>query len=139
MENLGGSSLKVQTIGYSFVSRLKDFIRVWDDVDYSFNLNPAQYLIQFSGLPGATVDKLRNELDVVTDFQPDIIFLLVGTNDLFNHSAEATTQGIIDLTDTLHHVLNIKFVYMYIGHITYRLPSQQPSRYPVTLSNLMRK
>ena len=45
--------------------------------------------------------KLREQLDVVSDFQPDIVFLLVGTNDLYNDSVATTAQKIVDLTDTL--------------------------------------
>jgi hypothetical protein len=94
MANFGGSPLKMQIVGHSFVTRLKDFIRSGDGVDFFLNLRPSDYLIQFSGFPGATVGKLREQLDVVSDFQPDIVFLLVGTNDLYNDSVATTAQKI---------------------------------------------
>ena len=129
MASFGGSPLKIQIVGHSFVTRLKDFIRSGDGVDFFLNLRPSDYLIQFSGFPGATVGKLREQLDVVSDFQPDIVFLLVGTNDLYYDSVATTAQKIVDFTDTLRHMLNIKFVF--VGQVTYRLPPQQATRYPV--------
>ena len=47
------------------------------------NLNPREVMIQYSGLPGATVDKLkRHGMSGVQDFEPDIVVLEIGTNDL---------------------------------------------------------
>lgn len=104
MDKSGWTPLKIQNVGHSFVTKLKDFIRSTDDVNFFLYLSASDYLIQFSGFPGATVDTLRNKLDVVEDFQPDVVFLLVGTNDLYNNSVDSIAQKIVDMTDTLHKI-----------------------------------
>ena len=74
---------KVQLFGHSFVSRLKQFIREKPSLKYNLGLqgNPP---VQFSGYPGATIDKLKEKLAVVSDFSPDILIIVVGTNDIYN-------------------------------------------------------
>ena len=137
MASFGGKPLKIQIIGHSFVTRLKDFIRLNKDFTFFLNLRPMDYLVQFSGFAGASVSTLREKLDVVSDFEPDILFLLIGTNDLYNDSANSTAQKITDLVDTYHHILNIKYVF--VAQITYRLPPQQPTRYPVDIVSFNEK
>jgi len=96
------AAVKAQFFGHSYVRRLKNFIKDADDLDFNLNLRePA--LIQYSGFSGATVFKLRRELSAISDFEPDFVFLLVGTNDLTKPdiSPLQVSSAICDLVDTL--------------------------------------
>ncbi|KAL4238778.1 hypothetical protein ACF0H5_003485 [Mactra antiquata] len=95
-------SVNIQIFGHSFVKRLKDFIRRSEDISFSLGLS-GNHLIQYSGIPGATVEVLRRNLDLVKDFQPDILILLIGTCDIYNRnlSAECVANKIIDFVDYL--------------------------------------
>lgn len=73
----------IQIFGHSFVKRLKCFLR--EQVQLRFNLNlSSSPLVQYSGYSGAVVGTLRSNLTDIVDFSPDIVVLLIGTNDLFN-------------------------------------------------------
>ncbi|KAH3738400.1 hypothetical protein DPMN_045033 [Dreissena polymorpha] len=95
-------SKKVYIFGHSFVNRLKDFIRHDPSLRYDFGLTGSP-MIQYTGFPGATVGRLRNNLENIVDFNPDIVVLVIGTNDIFdpNHSTLPVASAIRDLVDTL--------------------------------------
>ena len=76
-------AVRIQLFGHSFVSGLKRFIRTDERFKYNFNLQqPA--LVQYSGYSGARISTLRANMQVVEDYQPHIIILLVGTNDIYD-------------------------------------------------------
>lgn len=120
---------KVQLFGHSFIRRFKNFIRDTEDLCFSLNLDQRDFFIQYSGFPGARVRHLRGHLDVVSDFKPDLVFLVIGTNDLYDREARHTATEIVDLVDTLKFVLKVPEVV--VCQTLYRRVPSKPSRYPV--------
>ena len=127
----------MQIVGHSFVKRLKTFIASSADLSHSLNLPPGKFLVQYSGFPGAQVHDLRAKLDVISDFQPDLVIMLVGTNDLFHHSPSHTAAQITDLVDTLRFVLKVPEVV--VCQTLNRGVPTTPSRYPVDVSEFAEK
>ena len=121
---------KVQLFGHSFVSRIKRFIREEPSLKYDLGLqgNP---LIQFSGYPGATIDRLREKLEVVSDFSPDILIILIGTNDIYdiNLTVDGIVDRLCDMVDYSLHFLQVPKVV--VGQILHRCTPSVRSRYPV--------
>lgn len=123
---------KIQFFGHSFIKRLKLFIQDSDDLNFNMNFREPK-LIQYSGFPGAQVETLRQNLTVVKDFDPDIIVLVVGTNDIYqpNKSPNSVAQAILDLTDTLLYVIGVKRVVVF--QVFHRIRPSRRTRYPVDL------
>ena len=79
------SALKVQLFGHSFVRHLKDFIR--HDTTLRFDLNLQGHpLVQYSWYSGARVDTLHDRLTVISDSKPEIVVLIIGTDDIYDSS-----------------------------------------------------
>ena len=122
---------KVQFFGHSFVKHLKTFIKNSTDLSYSLNLPGQDFMIQYTGLPGARVEDLRNNLDNVTDFKPDLLVLIIGTNDLFNRSPCQVTSNIVDLVDTLLFLHRVPKVV--VCQTLYRTPPARYTKYAVDI------
>ena len=75
---------RVQLFDHSYVRRLKDFIRESDNFTFTWDLQGPPP-IQYSGFPGADLNRLRNNIDVIEDFDSDVLFLFAGTNNLFHY------------------------------------------------------
>ena len=121
---------KIQIFGHSFVRRLKCFIR--DNSDYNFNLNRDGHpLVQYSGFPGATVTKLYNKVEHIVDFSPDLLFLVVGTNDVYDVSVstEDVANSIFNLAEVIHR--QSKTQRIVIVQVLHRHPPSVAVRYPV--------
>ena len=75
---------KVQILGHSFVTRFKTFIKQnLDQYSYILNLDPNDIMIQYTRTPGSYVHSLREKhLEDVKDFEPEIVILNIGSNDL---------------------------------------------------------
>lgn len=85
---------RVLVLGHSFVARFKAFLR--DNVSkftFSLNLDPKQFMIQYFGRPGATVSSIRRNLEIVGDFEPSIVILEIGSNDLCDSMTTAEEVG----------------------------------------------
>ncbi|KAH3816947.1 hypothetical protein DPMN_118472 [Dreissena polymorpha] len=104
-------SKKVYIFGHSFVKRLKDFIRDDPSLRYDLGLTGSP-MIQCTGFPGATVDRFRNNLEDIVDFIPDIVVLVIGTNDIYdqNQSTLSVASAIRDFANTLLFVHGIQQV-----------------------------
>ncbi|KAH3711068.1 hypothetical protein DPMN_070567 [Dreissena polymorpha] len=125
-------SKKVYIFGHSFVKRLKDFIRQDPSLRYDLGLTGSP-MIQYSGFPGATVDCLRNKLQDILDFVPDIVILVVGTNDIYNpnQSPLSVASAIRDFVDTLLFVHGIPRVI--VLQTLHRHSPTCHTRYPVDI------
>ena len=118
---MAAPTTKIQIFGHSFVCRLKCFIR--DNSDYAFNLNiDGHPLVQYSGFPGVTVTKLYNKIEHIVDFSPDLLFLVVGTNDIYDESVstEEVANSIFNLAEVIHH--QSKTQRIVIVQVLYRHP-----------------
>ncbi|KAH3849221.1 hypothetical protein DPMN_091617 [Dreissena polymorpha] len=125
-------SKKVYIFGHSFVKRLKDFIRHDPSLRYDLGVTGSP-MIQYSGFSSATVDHLRNNLDYILYFNPDIVVLVVGTNDIYNpnQSPLSVASAIRDLVDTLLFVHGIPQVI--VMQTLHRHASTCQTRYPVDI------
>jgi lysophospholipase L1-like esterase len=124
------SAVKVQLFGHSFVRRLREFIKNGSNQRYDLNIqrNP---LVQFSGISGATVPVLRQHLELVSDFSPDIVVLVIGTNDIFKSdvSPKSVACSITDLVDTLLFMIGVQKVI--VLQVLHRCNPSIRSNYPV--------
>ncbi|KAH3833698.1 hypothetical protein DPMN_107010 [Dreissena polymorpha] len=124
------SPLKVQLFGHSFVRHLKDFIR--HDSTLRFNLNLHGHpLVQYSGFSGARVETLHHRLTEISDFEPEIVVLIIGTNDIYDSSCSilSVANKIEDLVRTLLFELNVRYVV--VMQCLHRCTPQVSSKYPV--------
>ncbi|KAH3866884.1 hypothetical protein DPMN_030007 [Dreissena polymorpha] len=122
--------LKVQLFGPSFVKRLKDYIQNDSSQRHDLNLQ-GNALVQYSGFPGATVKELRRHLEVVSDFSPDILVLIIWTIDFSNSDVtpESVARDIENLIDTLLFVIGVgKVIVLQVLH---RQVPLSHTRYPV--------
>ena len=74
---------RVLVLGHSFIARFKSFLR--DNVSkftFSLNLDPKQFMIQYFGRAGATVFRIRRNLEIVGDFEPSILFYSILSHNL---------------------------------------------------------
>ena len=120
---------RIQIFGHSFVCHLKRHIRGTDGA-FHLNINGPP-LIQYTGFPGATVSVLRDNLDVVADFNPHIVILVIGTNDIYDvvNSPNTVAQQIVDLVDTLLFITGVHKVI--VLQTLHRQRSVRYTRYPV--------
>ena len=93
----------MQLFGHSFITHFKRFIRTnASDFDYNLNLDKREVMIQFSGYPGALVEALIHwGLSNVYDFEPDLVVLEIGTNDLLSSPPETVANAIVSLVNSL--------------------------------------
>lgn len=126
-------TVKILLYGHSFVSNLRTFIRHESELSFSFNLDPARFLIQFSAFPGARTSTLKSDkcLESVQDFEPDIVILFVGTCDIYNatESPNSVAEQICSLAETLNSRMNVKQVI--VMQTVHRILAQIATRYPV--------
>ena len=94
--------------GHSFVRHLRQHIHDSETLNFHLGLHGPP-LVQYSGYSGATVHTLRNQLEDVSDFSPDILVLVIGTNDIYNNNEtpESEANQIMDLVDNLLFIIGV--------------------------------
>ena len=124
------SVLKTLILGHSFVRHFKNFIKSrMPDYNFTLKLDPREVMIQYSGKSGATVGSLRLcQLPDVKDFEPQLVILDIGTNDLSHPSGnpEKLALDIEKLVDTLLKDYNVQHVV--VIQILHRFRTSRPSR-----------
>ena len=104
---------QVLILGQSFIRRLRDFI-VKNAPDYHLNLNlTGSVAVQWHGVGGRTIAKVRQfDLGEVLRFRPDIVFLLIGTNDLAQLGMSPLTVGLAieDFVRLLHDEYGVRLI-----------------------------
>ena len=96
--------IKVMIAGHSFIANLKSYIRknLCADINFSLGLDPREIMIQYSDRRGGSLETFRQyQLESVKDFEPEIVVLQLGSNDLCNPE-----QSVGNFTDTYHSVIN---------------------------------
>ena len=74
---------KVMILGHSFVRRLNS------DLSQNFDFKVKECSVRLFGTGGRTVKKVRqHDMRLIEKFDPDILILELGTNDLSNLSPE---------------------------------------------------
>ena len=99
---------KVLVFGHSFVRRLHRDLTTQFGV---LNFNLPDVSIKLHGIGGRTVDKLvKYDFGYVQKFQPNIVILEVGTNDLLLMKPETVGSKIDDLVHLLLGVTSIRVI-----------------------------
>ena len=102
---------KVLVFGHSFVRRLHRDLMTHFDMRAAQNFNLPDVSIKLHGIGGRTVDKLIHyDFGYVQKFQPNIVILEVGTNDLPFMKPETVGSKIEDLVRLLLGVTSIKVI-----------------------------
>lgn len=100
---------KIQLFGYSFVSRLwvtvdnpDHLIFIWTFTDFPLYNTPATQELRF-------VLHVASWKTSIIYFSPDMLLLVIGTNDIYNNSEtpESVAWHVCDLVDTLFFVIGI--------------------------------
>ena len=77
------NTANILILGHSFVRRLQTFLTEHHDRRAAHNMNLPHENISFLGIGGRTVSKMLSfDLDKIKAFQPKVIILELGTNDL---------------------------------------------------------
>ncbi len=126
-------AVRIQIFGHCFVSRLKSFIPTDEKFNYNLNIHqPA--LVPYAGHSGAKIPKLRNSLETIEDFEPHIVILIIGTNDLYDidNSPQSVTQQIMDLLDHILFTFGVQKTIVY--PVLHRMETTILTRWPVYVS-----
>lgn len=128
-------AVKTLILGHSFVSRFKAFLREHQgQFSYSLNLSPQQCMVQYAGYPGGMVPGIRSgKLETVSDFEPQLIVLDLGTNDLCNpaNTPDSVAQSLYILSKHLIHTMGVKTIV--VMQILHHCRPSRPVRYPVNV------
>lgn len=121
---------RILVLGHSFVWRMAKFVAetTLPCVDSSFQL-PVGPVIQFHGIGGRTPLKLRQfDLSAVSKFQPTIVILEIGSNDLCdaNTNVPSLANSIFQLVQLLR--LQFSVTHIIVSQILPR--AKPPSRVP---------
>ena len=105
---------RILVLGHSFVWRLEKFIKEaqFNCLDQHFAVAD-NVLVRFHGIGGRTVDSLRNfDLPVITSFQPTLVILEIGSNDLCNprSAVPIIAANILQLLQLLHYAFNVRHI-----------------------------
>lgn len=95
---------RVLILGHSFVHRLYSFIDSTSSPALTLSLGLTEPLqVKWHGVGGRTIAKvLAFDLHVVESFQPHIVILELGTNDLTHLDPATVGSSLEDLTQVLH-------------------------------------
>ena len=133
---------KVLLLGHSFIAGFKRFLQDRDTAEHNvtLNLSHAEFLIQFSGRRGASIPRIRANLEIVEDFNPEICILQAGTNDICakplnaadSYWEEWVAGNLFALAQHLVNKCMVKRVV--IMQILKRVEPTRPVKYPVDVN-----
>lgn len=130
-------SEQILILGHSFISRLKIFAskRPHHSVDLNMGLNPNNEKVLMEGFPGGNLQTMKTRgMKVVHRFNPQIVVLQIGSNDLCNHTntVQDVARGIIELAITLKFSHGIKKVC--ILQVLHKVPPKKRTRHQVDIT-----
>ena len=104
---------RVLVLGDSFIRRLRLFLSR-DSHHFSVDLKLShRAFIKWHGVGGRTVSKtLHLDLNVIESFQPEIIIMQLGSNDLTDSDPLHVGSAIEDFVRLLHDTYGVKVVYV---------------------------
>ena len=97
-------------------------------------------MIQFSGRRGASIYRIRSDLEIVADFQPHVCILQAGTNDIGakpKHMKDSDWEEHVagHLYALAEHLAtNYKVERVVVMQILHRLQPLRPVRHPVDIT-----
>ncbi|MES9971265.1 MAG: SGNH/GDSL hydrolase family protein [Candidatus Thiodiazotropha sp.] len=126
--------IRVLIVGHSFIANLKNYIRrnLSSEINYALGLHPKDVMIQYSDRRGGSLSTFRqHQLESVHDFEPHIVVLQLGSNDLCNR--QTTVENFTnDYHSVIKDLLNIyKVQRVVVLQILHRLEPARPVRYYV--------
>ena len=93
---------RVPILGHSFVHRLHSFIVSSSNLTLSLGI-AEPIVVKWHGIGGRTIAKvLAHDLRVVESFQPHLVILELGTNDLSHLDPTTVGSSLEDLAQVLH-------------------------------------
>ena len=100
--------VNVMLYGHSFVSRLYQFLTTRGA---TFDL-PSNYHIHLAGFPGLTLDKAKLNTQPIVQFNPDILILELGTNDLSHPDSipPQLAQDILSFAVSLFDICDVQLI-----------------------------
>lgn len=104
---------RVAIVGHSFISRLHSALR--NNVNFPDSFNIAGCDIRCYGRSGGTVNSLSNDIGLTQFlilFQPRVVILQIGGNDLSSVAPETLAYRIVDFTSYLKDNFNVQQVYV---------------------------
>ena len=107
------NTANILILGHSFVRRLQTFLTEHHDRRAALNMNLPHENISFLGIGGRTVSKMLSfDLDKIKAFQPKVIILELGTNDLcvVGQRPESVGSDIEHLVQVLHDYCGAEFI-----------------------------
>ena len=107
------NTANILILGHSFVRRLQTFLTEHHDRRATHNMNLPHENISFLGIGGRTVSKMLSfDLDKIKAFQPKVIILELGTNDLcvVVQRPESVGSDIEHLVQVLHDHCGEEFI-----------------------------
>lgn len=120
-------SPRIMVLGHSFVWRIAKFLAETPlpcvSVNFHLTMEPT---VQFHGIGGRTVTKLRQfDLSAVTAFNPNVLILEIGSNDLCN-----AKTNVADLTVNIFQLVQLFHFRFSVDHIIVSqiLPRRHPPR-----------
>ena len=100
-------------LGHSFVRRLQTFLTEHHNRCTAHNINLPHENVSFQGIGGRTVSKMLSfGLDKIKAFQPKVIILELGTNDLcvVGQHPQSVGSNIGHLVQVLHDHCGAEFI-----------------------------
>lgn len=111
---LSNDSHRILILGHSFVWRLEKFLRGTPLPCIDWHLSsPPPLQVKFYGVGGRTVHRLHtSNLHVVSSFQPHLVILEIGSNDLSNPHIPVPllAANILQLNQNLHYNFNVAHI-----------------------------
>ena len=102
-------------------------------ISINLNLDKREVMIRFSGYPGAMVKALiQRGLSENYDFEPDLVILDIGTNDLSSSPPETVANAIVSLVNSLLCTTNVKKVV--VLQVLHRFTPTMPVRQKVDIN-----
>lgn len=110
---------RVSIFGHSFVRRLGDYTNQ-EHFWHNLNLSPEEFVLKFSGLGGSTVHTIQRKLSDISEFDAEIVFVQIGSNDLSIDSCcpEKLARDIVSLAEFI--TLGENVIIVVIGQILRR-------------------
>ena len=97
----------------SFIRRLHEFV-LGDPQHFSVNFHfMHRAVIKLHGIGGRTITKaIQHDLHVIESFNPDIVIIQLGSNDLTSETALPVGSAIDDFVRLLHDVYHVQVIYV---------------------------
>ena len=103
----------VLVLGDSFIRRLGKFV-LGAPQHFSVNFHLTHHaVIKRHGIGGRTITKtIQHDLHVIESFNPDIVIIQLGSNDLTSERALRVGSAIDDFVRLLHDVYHVQVIYV---------------------------